>query len=174
MPLDPDALAAYRLGENNAMLELESSRDNYTVALAMLQQSRREAVIFSRQLDGALYDTAEFAAALSQCISRQPKFRLRILLQQVDPLIKAGHRLIEISRRLSSSIEFRHVHADYADHNQAFMVFDGRGMIKRQHADRYAGIASFNAPREARELLNFFDEVWSRSEPDPNLRRLYI
>jgi hypothetical protein len=174
MTITSEMLAGYRLGENGETLELESSRDNYAVALSMLQQSRRDAVMFSRQLDGALYDTSEFSAVVSHCVSRQPRFRFRILLQQIDPLIKSGHRLIELSRRLSSSIEFRRVHEDYTYYNQAFMVFDERGIIKRRYADRYEGIASFNAPLEARELVNFFDEVWSRSEPDPNLRRLHL
>ena len=54
------------------------------------------------------------------------------------------------------------------------MVFDERGVIKRRYADRYEGRADFNNPKQARELLSFFDEVWNISEPDPNLRRLHI
>lgn len=164
----------YKLGDENQSLILDSSSDNYGAALAMLQQTRRDVAILSRQMDGRLYDTAEFMQALSQLASQHPRCRIRLLLKEVEPLVKYGHRIIELSRRLSSMIGIRTIHEDYREHNEAFMVFDERGIVKRRYADRYEGTANFNDPKQARELLSFFDEVWNISEPDPNLRRLHI
>ena len=164
----------YKLGNESEPLTLDGSSDNYAVALAMLQQTRRDVAILSRQMDGRLYDTAEFMQALSHLASQHPRCRIRVLLKDVEPLVKYGHRIIELSRRLSSSIGIRAIHQDYREYNEAFMVFDERGTIKRRYADRYEGFANFNDPKQARELLSFFDEVWNISEPDPNLRRLQI
>ena len=97
-----------------------------------------------------------------------------MLLKDAEPLIKYGHRLIELSRRLSSMIGIRTIHPHYREYNEAYMVFDERGIIKRRYADRYEGIANFNDPIQARELLTLFNEIWNISEPDPNLRRLHI
>jgi hypothetical protein len=164
----------YTLGDDSEVLTMDSSSDNYAIALTMLQQTRRDVAILSRQMDGRLYDTAEFMQALSHLASQQPRCRIRLLLKEAEPLIKYGHRIIELSRRLSSMIGIRTIHEDYREYNEAFMVFDERGVVKRRYADRYEANGSFNDPRQARELLSFFDEVWNISEPDPNLRRLHI
>jgi hypothetical protein len=167
-------LDTYHLGQASPRLNLQSSADNYAVTLAMLRQTRRTVSIFSRQLDGRLYDKNDFITLTGQLASRQPRVRIRILLKDVEPLVSHGHRIIELSRRLSSSIHIRLVHENYKEYNQAFMLFDERGVIRRQLADRYEGTASFNDPLAARTLGAFFDEVWEISQPDPNLRRLYI
>ncbi len=168
------SLEEYRLGVQTSPLQLESSQDNYNVALTMLTQCKRDICIYSRRLDGRLYDCSEFGQALQHLASQQPRVRIRILLTEIEPLIKYGHRIIELARRLSSAIAIRRVHEDYRSHNEAFMVFDEHGVIRRQLADRYEGIASFNDANQARHLLNFFNEVWEVSEADPNLRRLHI
>ena len=164
----------HQLAGESRPLILENSSDNYGVALSMLQQTRRDVVIFSRHLDGRLYDTSEFIQALSHLAVQHPRCKIRLLLKDVEPLVKYGHRIIELSRRLSSMIGIRTIHEDYREYNEAYMVFDERGIIKRRYADRYEGIANFNDPKQARELLSFFNAVWNVSEPDPNLRRLHL
>jgi hypothetical protein len=164
----------YKLGVESQPITLDGSAENYGIALSMMQQARRNVAILSRQMDGRLYNTAEFMHALSQLASQHPRSQIRMLVKETEPLIKYGHRIIELSRRLSSAIGIRTIHEDYREYNEAFMVFDERGVIKRRYADRYEGIANFNDPKQARELLSFFDEVWNISEPDPDLRRLHI
>ena len=164
----------HQLAGESRPLILENSSDNYGIALSMLQQTRRDVVIFSRHLDGRLYDTSEFIQALSHLAVQHPRCKIRLLLKDVEPLVKYGHRIIELSRRLSSMIGIRTIHEDYREYNEAYMVFDERGIIKRRYADRYEGIANFNDPKQARELLSFFNAVWNVSEPDPNLRRLHL
>ncbi len=153
---------------------LERRAEHYTMALDMLRATRRTVHVFSRRLDGKLYDTREFAETVARLASRQPRVRFRILLQEIDPLIKYGHRLIELARRLTTAIEIRAVHPDYRHYNEAFMVFDERRIIHRTLADRYEGIANDNDPDLARKLVNFFTEVWEVSQVDPNLRRLHL
>ena len=164
----------YQLGCESQLLTLENSSDNYDIALRMLQHTRREVAILSRHLDGRLYDTSEFMAGLTRLAVQQPRCRIRLLLKDVEPLVKYGHRIIELSRRLSSKIGVRTIHPDYREYNEAYMVFDERGIIKRRYSDRYEGIANFNDPKQARELMAFFNEIWNISEPDPNMRRLHI
>jgi len=155
-------------------VSLERRAEHYASALDMLRCSRHSVHIFSRQLDGKLYDTREFADALARLATRQPRARIRILVQDIAPLIAHGHRFIELSRRLTSTMEIRHVHPDYRRFNQAFMVFDDRRIIHRKLADRYEGLAWDDAPDRARYWLDFFTEVWEVSRVDPNLRRLHL
>ena len=164
----------YQLAGESQLLMLENSSDNYGVALSMLQQTRRDVAILSRHLDGRLYDTTEFIHALTQLAIQHPRCRIRLLLKDMEPLVKYGHRIIELSRRLTSMIGIRTMHEDYQEYNEAYMIFDERGIIKRRYADRYEGIANYNDPKQARELMSIFNAIWNVSEPDPNLRRLHI
>ena len=85
-----------------------------------------------------------------------------------------NHRLIELGRKLSSSIEFRQPHQDYQHFNAACLIADRCGLIHRSLADRFEGTANFYAPVAARRELDFFTEVWERSESHPEFRRLYL
>jgi hypothetical protein len=169
-----DEYANYQIGGESRRLMLENSSDNYGIALHMLQQTRRDVAILSRHLDGRLYDTTEFIHALTQLAIQHPRCRIRLLLKDMEPLVKYGHRIIELSRRLTSMIGIRIMHEDYQEYNEAYMIFDERGIIKRRYADRYEGIANYNDPKQARELMSIFNAIWNVSEPDPNLRRLHI
>jgi len=158
----------------NETISLERSAEHYAMALDMLRRTRRSVHIFSRQLDGRLYNTREFADALARLATRQPGARIRILIHNIEPLIAHGHRFIELSRRLTSAMEIRVVHSDYRQFNEAFMVFDDRRIIHRKLADRYEGMAYENDPNGARQWVTFFTEVWEVSQVDPNLRRLHL
>ena len=54
------------------------------------------------------------------------------------------------------------------------LIADEIGYAHRKHADRFEGVARFNAAKEATSLLIFFNEVWRNSAPDPDLRRIYL
>jgi len=168
------APSSQQLGKQNAVVLLTSGRDNYRLTLDMLQQSRRQVCIFSRKLDGNLYNSNEFSQVFRHLCSQQRRIQIRILIQDIEALVSHDHRIIELSRQFSSATAIRVVHAEYQTHNEAFMIFDGCGVIRRQLSDRYDGSANFNDPYEARRLQHFFDEVWDVSEPDPNTRRLHL
>jgi hypothetical protein len=97
-----------------------------------------------------------------------------MLVQDPRPIVKDGHRLIEVARRFSSFVALRTAHPDYQDYNETFLIVDETGLLHRRIADRYEGTVHFTAPRLARERLAFFNEVWERSEADPELLRLHL
>ena len=99
---------------------------------------------------------------------------IRILLQDNIRVQREGHRLVEMVRHLPSRIELRRPHADYIDHAENFLVVDGVGYIQRELYSRYEGVADFYAPLISQRLEDFFTEVWERSEPDTDLRRLSL
>ena len=77
-------------------------------------------------------------------------------------------------RQLPSRIELRRPHPDYVDHSENFLVVDRIGYIQRELYTRYEGTTDFYAPLEAQRLEDFFSDVWERSEPDSELRRLSL
>jgi hypothetical protein len=71
-------------------------------------------------------------------------------------------------------LEIRRVHEDYSANPESYLVVDSRGLIHRKLASRYEGIANFNNPSEATNLVHHFNEVWEQSYPELYFKRLYI
>jgi hypothetical protein len=165
---------AYQLGSTDAELRVASSTDNRHAAQALAEQAKRSLHIFTRDLDAPVYDQAPFIQAVSALATRSRYSRILVLVQTTERAVKNGHRIIELSRRLSSFIELRKPNSDYHEYNQAFLIADEVGLLRRPIADRYDGALNFKAPLAAREYLDFFNQVWERSEGDPDLRQLHI
>ena len=162
------------LGDTAGPIALETRDENRIAACALARQARSSLCIFTRDLDPPLYDDLCFLDAVTALATRSRFVQVRVLVQNSEKAVKYGHRLIELSRRLSSFIQLRRPHADYQDYNEAFLIADGVGLLHRALAHRYEATVDFKAPLQARLLLKFFDEAWDKSEPDPELRRLHI
>lgn len=144
------------------------------INIALTQQATRNIDIISKHFDSGVFDNQDFIEAV-KLLSISSKFtKIRILIHDSDPISKNGHRIIDLIQQLTSSIEVRKISEEYKSYNEAFSLYDGKGVIYLRYADRYDGFANFDRPRLATELSNFFNEVWERSEPDMGLRRLYI
>ena len=149
----------------------EALRD---IALEMARNCSRTLDIASRHLDPAIYDHIEFVEAVKQIALNNRLARIRLLVCDVGPVVSRGHRLLELSSRLSSFIAIRKPGRDYKNFNEAMLLADNRAYIHRRFADRYEGIASYDDKRRTSDLTGRFEEVWERAEIDPNFRRLHI
>lgn len=159
-------------GENDISL---SSRDEVRIInIALTQKATRSIDIISKHLDPAIFDSPDFIQAVKQ-LSISSKFtKIRILIKDSEPMTRNGHRMIELIQQLTSSIEVRIIPEEYKSYNEAFSLFDTKGVIYLRYADRYDGLANFDRPRLATELSNFFNVIWEHSTPDTNLRRLHL
>jgi len=164
----------YQLGVTDKELRVESSTHNRAAVLALAQQAKRTLHIYTRDLDPPVYDQQPFVQALTALATRSRYSRILILVQNTEHAVKDGHRLVELSRRISSFVELRKPHSDYREYNQAFLIADEIGLLRRPIADRYNGTLNFKAPLASREHIEFFNQVWERSETDPDLRQLHI
>lgn len=162
------------LGEEGEDIELQSSEQNRVAATQMVSQARSTLHIFSHDIEPQIYDNDEFVSAVKELAIYSRFTTIQILFRDPTYAIKHGHRLVDLFRRLSSSIELREIHSDFHTLNEAFLVVDGRGVIHRQLASRYEGTANFNAPMRGRELIHTFTQVWEKSQPHPELRRLHL
>ena len=165
-------ISKFKTGDNDISL---AHRDEVKIInIALAQQSTRRLDILSKHLDPGIFDNADFIDAVKQLSISSRFTKIRILIGDSDPITKNGHRIIELIQQLTSSIEVRQISEEYKSYNEAFSLFDGKGVIYLRYADRYDGFANFNRPRLVTELSNFFNEVWEHSTPDSNLRRLHI
>ncbi len=164
----------YTLGEHNTDIVIDTSEDNLAAVLRLVSQGRRSLDIFSRDLEPRIYDNAEFADVVRALAVKTRDLHVRILVIEPDFIIKHGHRLIELARRLTSHMEIRKVHEDYCNNPEAYLVVDSRGLLHRKLASRYEAVVNFNNPITATELHNQFGEMWDRSKQYMDFKRLYI
>jgi hypothetical protein len=163
-----------RLGVSDIEIELNSRADACYATDLMVEQAQLSLNIFSRDLDPAIYERASFIEAVTRLCRRHRNSHVHFLVNDPVAAIRRSPRLLELSRRLSSSIEIRQPHTDYLNYNEAFLVADQCGLIHRDFSDRYEGTVNFHAPVEAARKLEYFKEVWERSSSNPEFRRLNL
>ena len=165
---------AYRLGESAEPLLLHRLDEARQIALGLVQQASKTVCLFSRELEPRLFDQGPFLDAMRQLALRSQYSEIRILLQNNERVVKRGHRLIEVARRLTSRLHIRQAHNDYVDHAENFLLVDDLGYLHWRMATMPEATADFNHPLQVKQYRKFFDEVWELSEPDPELRGLHI
>lgn len=156
------------------IIEFDTSEELREIALTIAQNCARSLDIVSRHLDPAIYDHAPFIEAVKQIALNSQHASVRILVTDIGPLVARGHRLLELSSRLSTYISIRKPGRDHRNFNEAMLVADNRAYIHRRFADRYEGRASYDDQRNARDLTVRFEEIWERADTDPNFRRLHL
>lgn len=166
--------ADYQLGEDSEDIVVESSEENHQLAVQLVTQANHRLDVFTRDLDPRIYDNAEFIDAVRALAVNDNKAKIRFLVIDPDKAIKLGHRLLDLSRRLTSTLEIRKVHEDYGANPECYLIADGRGLLHRKLASRYEAIANFNNPADAMNLIHHFNEVWEHSSPELDFKRLYI
>ncbi len=155
-------------------ITIDTSEALRQIALYMAQNCQRTLDITSRHLDPTIYDQVPFVEAVKQIALNNRLARIRFLVTDIAPLASHGHRLIELSSRLSSFISIRKPGRDHKNFNEAMLLADNKAYIHRRLADRFEGVASYDDPRRTADLTGRFEEIWERAEIDANFRRLHI
>lgn len=167
-------IAALRLGVDRDPVNLGGSADVRDVAAQLAQQAQRGLLLFTPDLEAQIYDRQPFLDAVSALVRRHPGACFEVLVRDACRVVKEGHRLVELARRLGSGIEVRRCARQYQGYCGAFLLADDCGYLYRPLASRYEGMASFNNSGEVARLAAYFREVWAHSEPETELRRLHL
>ena len=166
--------SSYQLGEIDQNIELSTSEDNLGAVVSLCQQAGNSIYIYTHTLDPKIFNQTTCIEVLKSFVLNNRSARIHILIRNPDRTLRSGHRLISLARHLSSYIEIRVVHEDYANAQEAFLVADRRGMIHLLEGDRYDGICNFNNPRLSTELYHRFMEVWNHSAGIPEFRQIMV
>lgn len=164
----------YKLGESQEKLHIDTMEENRLAAIALAKQSRRSVHLFSYDLDPMIYDNSEFVESIKNLAVGHSQSTVQIIIQDTRKIIDKGHRIVELARRLSSSISIRKTPPEMKTHAQAFLIADRTGLLYRSVGDRFEGYVQFNDRFECKHLLDFFETTWEHCGPDPELRRLHI
>jgi len=167
-------IPSMQLGIDRLEFTLQSREDVRVMAQTLAEQAQRGLLLLTQDLEPAIFDQVPFLNAISELARQRREACLRVLILDSRRALQTGHRLIDLSRRLSPNIQFRRPPPDYQNTGNTFLQCDDAGYIFRPLASRYEGIASFNNPGEAARLKKTFMELWDRSEPDSEMRVLHV
>jgi len=179
-PESPSALsdewsaAPFTLGVSTGAQAFSDMGEVRQHALALIQQVGRSLIIYTPDLEPWLYNHSSIQRACSQFLLAHPRNRLRVLVGDSARAVKEGHRLVTLSRRLTSNFHVRKTHPDYPLNASSFLVADGCGMLIRPNAEQYSGHALYRDPGRASQQLRLFDAAWDRSLTDPDMRSFLI
>ena len=162
------------LGKTDEDVAISTAEQQHEAALRMASQARNTIEIISRQLDPPVYDTPPFIDALTRMVLNNRRARIRILVCEPLTVVRYGHRLLDLAGTLSTFFELRRPGPEHRDFNGSILIADDVGCIVRQSAERYEGTVNFFNRRLTRNLLETFGEMWGKSIPDPNLRRMRL
>lgn len=171
---DMEKFDHYILGETDEEITLKTSDQSRIMTIQMINNCRRYLNIISRDLDPCIYDNKEMLDAIKKLVLRSRLSQVRIIILQPDTLYSHGHRLLNLSERLSSFIQIRIPKKEDRSFNQAFFIADNSGYLRRPYSDRFEGQGNYNDRKAVSNLLNEFELLWENAKPDPNFRRLSL
>lgn len=162
------------IGEDDSRYPLAGEDDVRIAVQRLTEQTRGELLILTQDMEPRIFDQEAFLAAVKTLARRSRRADIRIVARELDKAVKWGHRLIELSRHLSSTISIRLAGRRAQESSDAFLVADGRAVLYRSRATRPEGYVCFNEPMEGKKLRERFLQAWEEAQPDPNLRRLNL
>ncbi len=169
-----DGAESYQLGVDKKLILMRREEDFRQVILEMCAQARHSLRIFSPVLEHKLFDHDDLMQIVSALARRNRYTQIEILLYDSHRVVKNGHALLNISRKLPSSIAMKIVHPELRQLNHEYVIADTKGVVYRIDYEDFDGWANFNDVTEANRLNRQFTAAWESGLLDPNLRQLRI
>ncbi|MEL7559719.1 histone acetyltransferase HPA2 [Stutzerimonas chloritidismutans] len=173
-PLQEWSAAPFSLDVDTTIQPFHDMTEAREHALSLIEQVRRNLSIYTPDLEPWLYNHSSIQTSCARFLRAHPRNRLRILVGDSSRAVTDGHRLVSLSRRLTSNCHIRSAHPDYSIQTSAFLIADECGMLIRPNADQFSGHALYRDPTRARQQQRLFDAAWDRSLPDPDMRSFLI
>ncbi len=156
------------------VLALHSADEAVIAVGALLQTAHRQVDIQSPLLDPALYDTEEICACLRRLVvDSGRRTRVRILVADPGTIVRRGHRLLALSRQLTSFITIRQLAEEDVD-DGGFLIVDRGHYLRWEPGTGYQGSGRRNNRGHTARWSRLFSERWDRAVQPAALRRLYL
>lgn len=162
------------IGETHDRITLEDLGGFCCAIDRMAEQAKRHIKILTQEFDHDLYDRDTLASRLLKACRVYRGCHVSILLKDPNKAAKHGHRLVELQQRLPSCVEIRSLPREYEDMSDEYIIVDEMGMVKRFSIGYMRGSCEFRAIPDAVKYGRQFSDIWERSLPCQELRRLSL
>ena len=158
------------LGAANPVLRRDAG---LAATLGVIEGARRQLLVYTRDLDPGVLDSADAMAALRRFAVGGGE--TRVLLHDPEAPRRALAPLITLSQRLPSAFAFRAIEEPVdRDYPSAYVANDGGGWYFRTLGHRFEGDTRLDDEARARQLRAHFLPVWERARPCTEFRALGI
>jgi hypothetical protein len=162
------------MSNNEFVTGIEYPRPFDEYAVALCQSASRYICIMSPQLDHAAFDSQELVEALGALARRSRQTQVRILISDSRPLVGRGHRLLQLARRLPSTVHMQKL-AEHPDwNNETVVIRDRDGVLYKPGGSDHEAFYEPNSRASTLRHLDLFEELWRFSVEDDELRSLRI
>ena len=159
-------------------IPITGPEDSLEATLALLHGARRSVHLYTPYMAPQIFNAVSFIDALRACIAEQPRIRFYMLLPPAADWRLNCRHFWHLAERLSSALILRTLPTneprERPEFSQAFMIADETQLLHFVDPYRQSGHFSDTLSSDVRKLLNFHTEIWEKSIPDPDLRRLQI
>ncbi len=167
-------MAGFILGESETLLRLQGPGQFHEATLLLLRQTRRQLHMLTPDFEAERFNNADFRDALSAMARRSRYSEVRILLGDPRVAVQWGHQVVALAQRLPDQIKIRQLHDEDYQPEQAWMVADDIGLLRRDGLDGFIGLLSAKAIPEAQDKNRRFQEYWERAREIQDFRQLHI
>jgi hypothetical protein len=146
--------------------------DQLVVELCL--RAARQVCIMSPSLDAEVFDRGELIAALSALVRSSRQTQVRILVSDSRALVARGHRLLNLARRLPSSVHIHKLseHPDWK--GQTVVICDHTGVVYKPGDSDHEGFYEPDSRASTQQHLELFEDLWRHSVQDTELRSLSL
>lgn len=162
------------MNKQSITVNLATAAEHYANTLELISSATRTIYILCHDLSPRIYNHPDVASALSTFITGNSANRsVQILVSDINSIISVDHKILNICRRLSSNIRIQKLAKQHAHNTESFILIDNKKYINRTDYTQFNGRLGYDQ-KQAKVMLNSFNEYWNCSEVDSNLNRLYI
>ena len=157
------------------LILLDEFDDFIKHSLKLVESSRRELLIMTKTFDPDLYSNESFYQHVLDLARTDRYTQIRILVKDIQPVVEQGHRILELSRRLSSKVEIRKLLIKPQKDSIAYVIGDRKHLLYMHDDQDYNGFVYYEAAQECKSLADEFSYLWDKnSELDPALRTMLL
>ncbi|WP_353573130.1 hypothetical protein [Candidatus Albibeggiatoa sp. nov. BB20] len=162
------------LGESEHTLTETDSEQIQQLTSAIVRQADRKIDILTQDFDPLIYDNEAMFDAFEGFVLQSHHCHVRVILQNPQWVVRRGHCLINLGKRLSSFFSFCCLPERFKSYADTFLIADNIGVIHRPYPDSLKTSFHFCDPQLAKFLGNTFTQIWDESEPHPYLSSIVI
>jgi hypothetical protein len=162
------------VSDSDLVTGIEYPRPFDTYAISLSQSASRNICILSPQLDPAAFDNIELATALSTLARENRQTQVRILIKDTRSLVGRGHRLLELARRLPSSVHIRTLPEHPNWNNETVVIRDRDGVLFTLGGSDHEAFYEPDSRASTLSHLELFEDLWRYSIEDTELRSLLL
>lgn len=165
--------AARPRGGSQPLRDIEGLDATLETLHELIALARRELLIYTRDLEPALYARPSVIEALKDFAIAGRGGVVHVLLQDPDAVQRGPHPLLTLAQRLPSCFAFRTpLEAEELQYPSVYVANDNDGYLFRLLGSRFEGDCSPALPGRNRQLVDQFRRSWERSRPCTGLRAL--